>query len=542
MKIRTQTAMVLSLDKCIGCHTCSVTCKNVWTSRKGVEYAWLNNVETKPGAGYPTGWENQERYRGGWIVKKNGKAELRQGDPLRVLSNIFSNPYLPEADDYYEPFTFDFSKLGGGKKFRTPPSARPYSLLTGQRMEKIHHGPNWEDNLGGSFEKRSLDPNWKDTDTDGYEAFERSFMFYLPRLCEHCLHPACKASCPSGAIYKRPDGVVLIDQDKCRGWRQCISACPYKKIYFNARRKKSEKCLLCYPLLENGKPTVCSESCVGRIRYMGVLLYDADQVNEYATAPEGELYERQLSLLLDPSDPAVQLEAARQGISREVLEAARRSPVYKLMKEWRIALPPHPEYRTMPMIWYIPPLSPVTLEADVTCGNFFAQVNEMRIPVNYLARLLTAGDERPVRTALARQLALRSYMRSRTVDTQAEVTSAAGCTSAEDCPNADECPIVKQAKQVNQAKQAKLTEKECNPLPPYDSVGLTTMQLDEMYRLLALADYQDRFVLPTAPITEHAQEGADTPDAFSLRAGLGFDFDDDPADRDGSSHNLFGGR
>lgn len=48
MKIRSQVGMVLNLDKCIGCHTCSVTCKNVWTRREGMEYAWFNNVETKP--------------------------------------------------------------------------------------------------------------------------------------------------------------------------------------------------------------------------------------------------------------------------------------------------------------------------------------------------------------------------------------------------------------------------------------------------------------------------------------------------------------
>ena len=60
MKIRAQIAMVLNLDKCIGCHTCSVTCKNVWTNREGMEYAWFNNVETKPGIGYPKEWENQD--------------------------------------------------------------------------------------------------------------------------------------------------------------------------------------------------------------------------------------------------------------------------------------------------------------------------------------------------------------------------------------------------------------------------------------------------------------------------------------------------
>lgn len=60
MKIRSQVGMVLNLDKCIGCHTCSVTCKNVWTGREGMEYAWFNNVETKPGIGYPKNWEDQE--------------------------------------------------------------------------------------------------------------------------------------------------------------------------------------------------------------------------------------------------------------------------------------------------------------------------------------------------------------------------------------------------------------------------------------------------------------------------------------------------
>ena len=109
--------------------------------------------------------------------------------------------------------------------------------------------------------------------------FEQTFMFYLPRICEHCLNPSCAASCPSGAIYKRSeDGIVLVDQDKCRGWRQCVTGCPYKKIYFNHKTGKAEKCTFCYPRVEVGIPTVCSETCVGRLRYIGVLLYDADAV------------------------------------------------------------------------------------------------------------------------------------------------------------------------------------------------------------------------------------------------------------------------
>ena len=77
MKIKAQLAMVLNLDKCIGCHTCSIPCKNVWTNRKGAEYMWFNNVETKPGIGYPKKWENQDIHKGGWVLK--GRATVPQG-------------------------------------------------------------------------------------------------------------------------------------------------------------------------------------------------------------------------------------------------------------------------------------------------------------------------------------------------------------------------------------------------------------------------------------------------------------------------------
>ena len=127
MKIRAQIGMVLNLDKCIGCHTCSVTCKNVWTSRDGVEYAWFNNVETKPGIGYPDDWENQARWSGGWKRKANGKIEPKMGGKLSVLSKIFANPDLPEIDDYYEPFTFDYEHLQKSPETQAFPTARPRS-------------------------------------------------------------------------------------------------------------------------------------------------------------------------------------------------------------------------------------------------------------------------------------------------------------------------------------------------------------------------------------------------------------------------------
>ena len=341
MKIRAQIAMVMNLDKCIGCHTCSVTCKQVWTSRQGMEYAWFNNVETKPGVGYPKDWENQERWNGGWKRKKNGKIVPKQGGRLALLSKIFANPNLPEIDDYYEPFTFDYEHLQQAPELPTAPVARPLSLVTGRPMDKIEWGPNWEEILGGEFDKRSQDYNFEAVQKDIYGQFENTFMMYLPRLCEHCLNPACVASCPSGSIYKREeDGIVLIDQDKCRGWRMCVSGCPYKKIYYNWTSGKAEKCIFCYPRIEAGQPTVCSETCVGRIRYLGVLLYDADGIEEAASVEdEQDLYEAQLKLFLDPHDPTVVEQARADGIADNWIEAARRSPTYKMAVDWKIAFP-----------------------------------------------------------------------------------------------------------------------------------------------------------------------------------------------------------
>src|SRR5690606_18678936 len=180
-----------------------------------------------------------------------------------------------------------------------------------------------EDDLGGEFENRSRDANFRDMSKDIYAEFENSFIMYLPRICEHCLNPTCVAVCPSGAIYKREeDGIVLIDQNRCRGWRQCVSGCPYKKVYFNWQTHKSEKCTFCYPRIEVGESTICSESCVGRIRYIGVILYDADKIKEVAaTANEKDLYEEHLSMFLDPNDPEVIAEARKQGIHQNVLEA-----------------------------------------------------------------------------------------------------------------------------------------------------------------------------------------------------------------------------
>ncbi|HET7659489.1 MAG TPA: nitrate reductase subunit beta, partial [Oryzihumus sp.] len=332
MRVMAQMAMVMNLDKCIGCHTCSVTCKQAWTNRSGVEYVWWNNVETRPGQGFPRTWEDQERWKGGWELGRRGRLRLRTGSRLKRLMTIFSSPTMPSIGDYYEPWTYDYDTLISSPLQEHTPVARPHSLISGKPM-KISWSANWDDDLGGAPELTKQDPVLRKVSEQVKGELEQTFMFHLPRICEHCLNPACAASCPSGAIYKRAeDGIVLVDQDRCRGWRQCVTGCPYKKVYFNHRTGKAEKCTLCFPRLEVGLPTVCSETCVGRLRYLGLVLYDADRVLEAASVEdEHQLLAAQRSCFLDPDDPEVAREAERAGIPHDWVEAARRSPVWALI-------------------------------------------------------------------------------------------------------------------------------------------------------------------------------------------------------------------
>jgi len=463
MKVMAQMAMVMNLDKCIGCHTCSVTCKQAWTNREGTEYVWFNNVETRPGVGYPRTYEDQEKWRGGWIRDKKGRLRLRDGGRLAKLARIFANPRLPGIEDYYEPWTYDYENLTSAPLSDTFPVAPPRSQISGEPMKKIEWGPNWDDNLAGSSEILADDPILKKISDGVKSQLEETFMFYLPRICEHCLNPSCVASCPSGAMYKREeDGIVLVDQDKCRGWRMCVSGCPYKKVYFNHKTGKAEKCTFCYPRIEVGLPTICSETCVGRLRYIGLVLYDADRVLEAASVEDDKhLYEAQCGVFLDPNDPQVIAGARAEGISEEWIDAAQRSPIYALINTYKVALPLHPEYRTMPMVWYVPPLSPVVdaVSRDghdgEDLGNLFGALDALRIPVEYLAELFSAGDTAVIENVLRRLAGMRSYMRD-----------------------------------INLGR-------ETQPHIPA-SVGMTEEQMYQMYRLLAIAKYDERYVIPTA--------------------------------------------
>jgi DMSO reductase family type II enzyme iron-sulfur subunit len=178
-------------------------------------------------------------------------------------------------------------------------------------------------------------PNWDED--QGAGEYPNGYFFYLPRLCNHCTNPACRAACPRQAIYKREeDGVVLIDQARCRGYRYCVAACPYKKIYFNPLAGKSEKCIFCYPRVEKGLPQACAYQCVGRARHVA---------------------------FVDDEEGAV----------------------HRLVNEWQVALPLHAEYGTQPNVYYVPPLSPPQIGPD---GR---PLEEPRVPDGYLAQLFGPG-------------------------------------------------------------------------------------------------------------------------------------------------------
>jgi nitrate reductase beta subunit len=472
---------------------------------------WWNNVETKPGTGYPTKWEDQEIYKGGWERTASGKIKLKGAGKLKGLMNIFHNPNLPVIDDYYEPFTYKYLDLIESPQQDIQPVARPISLITGKPID-IKMGPNWDDDLSGTPDFARKDPNLENLTPAEREAMfqlEKMAFFYLPRICNHCLNPACVAGCPSGAIYKRgEDGVVLIDQSVCRGWRMCITACPYKKAYYNWGTGKSEKCLLCYPRIESGQAPACMHTCVGRIRYLGTLLYDADKIEEVASSPENELIKNQIDIYLDPFDPEVIKNAKANGIADSTIKAAQNSPIYKFVKEWGLALPLHAEFRTLPNLFYVPPLLPVmasisnntndneTLNPiakqwddqwlyDTSIDEIFGTIEQVRFPIKYMASLFGAGDEQTLVDRLKKLMAVRIYRRYKTVG------------------------------DITKEKSDKALQ----------GANLTEEDAENIYYLTSLAKFEDRFVIPAA----HREEAIEMMDSTAdVKGSTGFGFREPP--------------
>jgi len=278
--------MVLDLNKCIGCQTCTIACKRLWTDEPGMEHMWWNIVNTMPGRGTPRDWESM----GGGF--RNGVAQ-----PGR----------LPTARDFGEAWEFNYDEVFfGGTNGKQP--LRP-------RGEPPEWGPNWDEDQGAG-------------------EYPNAYYFYLPRICNHCTHPACLEACPRQAILKRKqDGIVLIDEDRCRGYRFCMEACPYKKIYFNSAAGVAQKCIFCFPRVEQGVAPACARQCPGRVRLVG-----------YRDDTSG--------------------------------------PIHKLVDEWKVALPLHAEYGTEPNVFYVPPIGPARLDDT-------GDVDESapRIPDEYLISL-----------------------------------------------------------------------------------------------------------------------------------------------------------
>jgi len=136
----------------------------------------------------------------------------------------------------------------------------------------------------------------------------------LARICNHCTYPACLSSCARGSIYKRPeDGIVLVDQQRCRGYQDCVKGCPYKKIFFNPMTGTSEKCIACYPKVEQGVQPQCFENCIGKIRLGG-----------WISRPE---------------------------------QARADNPIDYLVHIRKIALPLFPQFGLEPNVYYIPPIN-----------------------------------------------------------------------------------------------------------------------------------------------------------------------------------------
>jgi len=367
-------------------------------------------------------------------------------------------------------------------------------LVTGEPID-IKAGPNWDDDMGGSIDYARQDSNLLKLSPAEQEAMfqlERMTFHYLPRICNHCLNPACVASCPSGALYKRgEDGVVLINQERCRAWRMCVTACPYKKSYYNWNTGKSEKCVLCYPRLESGQAPACFHSCVGRIRYLGVMLYDADKIEAAASSPEDQLVNAQMGIYLDPFDPEVIKQAKLNGIADSTITAAQNSPVYKFVKVWKLALPLHPEFRTLPNLFYVPALLPTMATVadgvyNSTSKSLWNGVESNRLPMKYLASLFSAGNTEKIVEVMKRLMAVRLHRRGVTVGDMntAEVSSA--------------------MKEVN----------------------MNAEMADAIFRLTSLATFEERFVIPPAHREESIEMLENTAD---VKGNTGFGFKERPA-------------
>ncbi len=299
-----QFAFVININRCIGCQTCTMACKSTWTFAKGQEHMWWTNVETKPYGGYPQNWDVKIL---DLLEQANPKGQRWQGE----LSPDVKRPY---------------GEFAGKTVFESPEfvarGGQPNHVLGYLPPDEDWRFPNIHEDVPPTGPTKPMDFGGGE-DSSG-ENKHRAWFYYLARLCNHCSYPACLAACPRNAIYKRPeDGIVLIDQSECRGYRKCVEACPYKKSMYRGTTRTSEKCIGCYPRVEGHEPehegtpmeTRCMEACIGQVRMQGLV-----KVNLDSTWIED-----------------------------------RHNPLYYLIHVARVALPIYPQFGTEPNGYYIPP-------------------------------------------------------------------------------------------------------------------------------------------------------------------------------------------
>ena len=105
-------------------------------------------------------------------------------------------------------------------------------------------------------------------------------MVFLPRLCMHCAYPPCVEACPTDALWKRVDGLVLLDDSKCNGCGVCVEVCPYKAILCSPKTGIAEKCHLCYHRIDKGLEPFCATCCEGQAIQFGYLDDPASNVSQ----------------------------------------------------------------------------------------------------------------------------------------------------------------------------------------------------------------------------------------------------------------------
>jgi nitrate reductase beta subunit len=293
-----QFAAVLNINRCIGCQTCTGACKATWTFSRGQEYMWWNNVESKPYGSYPQHWDIK-------ILQKLDEAQQASGQPAEWDASQASEkaPY-----GLYNGLTL--TEAGG-------PNEQVLGYLP---ADNEWRAPNFYEDTSTSYKGGKLGISPEGASLPEHQ----TWFFYLMRLCNHCTYPGCLAACPRKAIYKRPeDGIVLIDQERCRGYRKCVEACPYKKSMYRGVTGTSEKCVGCYPRVEGSDPmsdgvpmeTRCMAVCPGKIRMNGLVEMAAD--GSWVENPQ--------------------------------------HPLYFLVRMEKVALPLYPQFGTEPNIYYIPP-------------------------------------------------------------------------------------------------------------------------------------------------------------------------------------------